>query len=242
MFDFDPKTEPDIYKAAFDELHRTDRQAEYIKYPRCLPCALYYLSMRNIYSYKLMDKVLDIEFIKEIFGKDVSIDVECPDYKGKRLPLELRHKAAKWLTDFAPEHEQPKKITAADKLFLDTVDTIKEIVKDEKLISSKHSSQFSDIILCKDKETGKFIQPRGFENYILGDVMFPLNDGSLQWLAVVILGWNNTFRESSLPLGNIIMKERQLKKIGYTPVFVIWYEFMSLSREDQIAYVSKKIN
>ncbi|KAJ8967049.1 hypothetical protein NQ314_003166 [Rhamnusium bicolor] len=257
MFDFDPKTEPDVYKAAYIELHRNERLEELILYPRCLPSALNYLSLRNIYSHELMNRILDIEYINGIYGKgskylprdlfslNASIDIECPEYTGNRLPVQLKYKAAKWLTDFIPTYDQHTKITATDKLILDIIDRVKDIVKDEKLIYVDHVlPHFSraDIILCKDKKSGKFVQPLGFENYVLGDVMFPINDGSLEWFAIVIVGWNNTIRESSLPLGNMIMKKRHLEKVGYHPVFVIWNEFLRLSKEDQINYIFKKLD
>ncbi|KAJ8954160.1 hypothetical protein NQ318_005754 [Aromia moschata] len=258
LFDFVPKTEPDLHQAALGALHAEEREKEYILYPKCLPSSLYYLSLRNIYSYDLMNKVLDKDYITETYGKtaknipqvllslDASIDIECPDYEGNRLPREsLRLKAAKWLTEFTPSYDQPKKITAADQLVLDTIDTVKAIVKDERFIYVDHVlPHFSraDIVLCKDKTTGSFVKPLGFEKYVLGDVMFPKRDDTLQWFAIVILGWNNTIRESSLPLGNMIMKQRQLEKMGYTPVFVIWNEFLRLSQEDKIEYMLRKLS
>lgn len=79
---------------------------------------------------------------------------------------------------------------------------------------------FTDIILCREKKSGKFVQPCGFESYTLGDVMFPYKDESLEWYAISILGWNNTVRDSSLPLGNMIMRKRQLERMGYNSIFV----------------------
>lgn len=64
------------------------------------------------------------------------------------------------------------------------------------------------------------MKPGGFENYVLGDVMFPFKDESLEWYAISILGWNNTIRDSTLPLGNMMMKKRQLEKMGYNSIFV----------------------
>lgn len=69
MFDYDPKTDPDFFRACFNELHREERTRESIKYPKCLVCSLNYLSLRNIYSYQLMDKVLDHEYIRTIYGE-----------------------------------------------------------------------------------------------------------------------------------------------------------------------------
>ncbi|XP_018561689.1 FAST kinase domain-containing protein 5, mitochondrial [Anoplophora glabripennis] len=252
MFYFDPKTEPDIFKVAHAELHREERLAELVQYPRCLACALNYLSIKNIYSYEFMNKVLDLEYINDTYGKgarclprellllDASVDIECPDYKGNRLPPELRRKATKWVIEYIPSNDQPKKITAADQLFLDVIDTVKDIVKNDSAIKIEHiMPHFSraDIILCREKKSGKFVPPCGFESYVLGDVMFPYKNESLEWYAISILGWNNTIRDSTLPLGNMIMKKRQLEKMGYVSIFVIWSEFLSLPKESRVEYI-----
>nr|XP_023027707.1 FAST kinase domain-containing protein 5, mitochondrial isoform X2 [Leptinotarsa decemlineata] len=257
MFNCDPKTNPDIYESAFIELHKQNRIEERIKYPRCLPCALNYFSLRNIYSYELMDRILDSEFIEESYGKgakmlgrelfslDCSIEIECPGYKGNRLPLNLKYKGAKWLTDFAPAHDQWKKKTAADKLFLDTADTVKQVVGDDSFMFIQHILPHfakADIILCRDR-TGQFVKPIGFENYVFGDVMFPFNNGHLKWFAIVVLTWNNTMKcgNAYMPLGNMLMKKRQLEKMGYNPVFVFWNEFLDLSSEMRYKYVKSRI-
>lgn len=69
MFDFDPHTTPDIFNACFDEIHKTSRLAEKIKYVRTLVCTLYFLSIKNLYSYELMDRVLHEEYIAINYGK-----------------------------------------------------------------------------------------------------------------------------------------------------------------------------
>lgn len=78
-----------------------------------------------------------------------------------------------------------------------------------------------DIIVRKEKSSGNFVEPFvGFENYILGDVKRPFYTDKYQWYVFVVLTPNTTLRDTSLPLGIMVMKERQLKIIGYTPVFV----------------------
>lgn len=78
----------------------------------------------------------------------------------------------------------------------------------------------SDIILCRDKNTNMYIEPPGFQQYVLGDVMFPLKNDNLEWFAFVVVHWTNTIRDTSLPVGHMLMKRRQLQKIGYNPIFV----------------------
>jgi len=256
MFDFNPNIKPDIFMTVYEEIHKDKRIAEINQYPRCLPCTLNYLSLQGIYSYKLINRVLDLEFItinygkhakmlpRELFSLDACIDIECPDYKGNRLPPNLKYKGAKWLTDFAPSYSQYKKLTASDQFFLDTVDTVKKIIGSEELMYIHHVLPHftrADILLCQDKTTKKYVKPPCFERYVLGDIMIPFNDGSLKWHALVVVGWNNTIRQTSLLLGHSLMKERQLRKIGYNPVMIIWNEFIKLSPEEKEEYVMQKL-
>lgn len=160
---------------------------------------------------------------REIFFLDGSLQVECPDYTGNRLLPKTRYKAAKWHTEFTPSHDQWKKISIADQLILDTVDTITEYIGDKRYLYIEHVlPHFSkaDVILCKDNTTNKFVEPIGFTNYVFGDIMVPHKDNNLKWYAVVIAGWNNTIRDTNFPVGQIVTKIRQLEKIGYTPILV----------------------
>ncbi|CAH0548539.1 unnamed protein product [Brassicogethes aeneus] len=256
MFDFEPKTDRDIFTAALEELESPQRENEIMKYPRCLICALNFLGLRNIYSYKLMDKFLDLEVMETCFGKgarnvprelfvlDRSIDIECPDYIGNRLAPKLLYKAAKWNTDFVPTSDQFKKINSAEKLVLDTIDTVETIIGNKALILVDHVlPQYAkaDIIICKDKKSKKFTKPIGFENYTLGDIMKPQKNENLTHYAVVIVGWNQTIRETSFLLGQMLMKKRQLEKTGYVPVFVIWNEFINLTPKQKQMYLECKL-
>ncbi|XP_019872649.1 FAST kinase domain-containing protein 5, mitochondrial [Aethina tumida] len=254
--DFNPQTTPDIYQACLEELHSKNRETEIIQYPRSLSCSLHYLSLRGLYSHQLLDKVLDKTYIEDTYGKNIkclpreiffldgSLQVECPDYTGNRLLPKTRYKAAKWHTEFTPSHDQWKKISIADQLILDTIDTITEYVGDKRYLYIEHVlPHFSkaDVILCKDNTTNKFVEPIGFTNYVFGDIMVPHKDDNLKWYAVVIAGWNNTIRDTNFPVGQIVTKMRQLEKIGYTPILVIWSEFIDLNKEQKLYYIRNKL-
>lgn len=59
-----------------------------------------------------------------------------------------------------------------------------------------------------------------FDEFILTDVKHPIKDKNLKWYALVILAYNQTIREKPTPLGLMNMKARQLKAVGYEPIFV----------------------
>lgn len=98
-----------------------------------------------------------------------------------------------------------------------------------------------DIVICRHKD-GHFIEPNGFHNYILGDIMYALKQPNIDWFSIVVVGWNNVIRGSSLPMGQTLMKQRHLKLIGYKPVLVIWNEYMKLSKNEKIGYILRKMN
>ncbi|XP_060533693.1 FAST kinase domain-containing protein 5, mitochondrial isoform X2 [Cylas formicarius] len=214
MFDYKPNIEPDIFKAAYEEILSDKRLWEVVKYPRIFLTSLYHLSIRDVYSYHWMNKIFDEEYIKENFGKgaknvprllyclDVSARIDCPDYKGKRLSPNLAYKAAKWNTCYTPTH---------------------------------------DIILCKDKLTDNFVEPVGFQRYIFGDVMIPHHDDNLKWYAIVVIGPDHVVRDTSMPLAAFTKKLKQLQKIGYNPVPVTWREFMPLPQSERKRYISANL-
>lgn len=237
MFDFDPVTKPDIFQMALNQLYRPERRQELTQYPRVLGSVLHYLSIRNIYAYDLMDHVMNPEYIKNVYGAQVkttprelyvldsSIDIECPDYKGNRLSTKARLKACKWMTEYVPER-QKKNMTASDRLFFDTYDAVAELLGGETYLSNQYILPHfhrADIICCFDEKLNKFVQPKGFDKYSLSDIKYPEKCQGLRWIAIVPLGVNSCVRVAPEELGNIKMKTRQLRKIGYEPVLVSFY-------------------
>lgn len=92
----------------------------------------------------------------------------------------------------------------------------------------------------------QFVKPWGFDGYVFGDVKrAPISDNNsdkIKWLAIMVLGWNLTIKQSTLPLGSALMKLRQLKTLGYQPVTIVWSEFMALSGHDKVTYITNKLN
>lgn len=70
MFDFDPKTTPDIYNCIYKEMHKEERAIEIEMYPRCLSSALSFLIIKNIYAEKLISTVLHQDFITNTYGNN----------------------------------------------------------------------------------------------------------------------------------------------------------------------------
>lgn len=238
MFDFEPQI-PDFYQKCLLELKKESRRLEKAQYSRCLPSALNYLSIRNLYDYDLLNEILDDAFIEEVYGKratprelmflDYNIDVECPDYTGNRLQKNMRAVTMKVNSERIPSPDCPKH-SIAGKLFLNVKKTIDEITGSPDLSLAIHIlPHFSkaDIILCKDVRSGRFVKPEGFEKYVLADLKRPELAEHLKWYAVVVLAYNQTVRDTATPLGLMKMKARQLKAFGFKPVIVSLCYFLS---------------
>lgn len=252
MFDFHSVNVPDFYERCLKELKEDRRKIEQSKYTRCVPCALNYLSIRKIFDYELMNKVLDKDYIFTVYGRnavprelmvlDYSIEVECPDYRGNRLSEKLRNTVMKLTSEHIPSAEREKQ-SVANKLFLQVQRAVNNLVGDKNLSLALHilphfskagkkkqakiklilTQFFLDIIICKNTKTNEFVSPKVFNDFILTDVKHPIKDENLKWYALVILAYNQTIREKSTPLGLMNMKARQLKAIGYEPVFVCFF-------------------
>ncbi|KAB0791005.1 hypothetical protein PPYR_02805 [Photinus pyralis] len=253
MFHYTPKTERDIFQAILEEVDRPERRLEFMKFPRSLACVLNFLSIKKMYLHELMSKILDREYILELYGKspkklpreifslDVCIDVECPDYVGNRLDPTYRRKAAKWLVEYTPTLDQFKKLTAADRFVLDVTDAVAKMVNGNHNLHADHilpNFAKSDIIICRDGD--RFVTPSGFDAYQLGDLMRPPSK-DLTWYAIVPVNWNACIRDTNKPLGLIHMKTRLLKSLGYEPILVIWNEFMPLKAQEKVSYIEDKI-
>lgn len=153
MFNLD--TDPSIYQLAFKEIHKSTRTKEFIQYSRCLVSTLHYLSLRQIYSYEFLNKVLDNEYITEVYGKhirnvprelfslDCCIEIDCPNYTGNRLEPKIKYKSVKWLSEYAPSRDQPKRLSTSDKYYLDIVDHVTVVVGEGNVTSYHVLPHFS---------------------------------------------------------------------------------------------------
>lgn len=71
MFDYNPKVKQgDLIEMFVTQLYNPKRAAEKAKYPKCMPSALLFLSMKDIYLDDLSSHLLNTDFINAVYGKD----------------------------------------------------------------------------------------------------------------------------------------------------------------------------
>ncbi|KAI4454604.1 fast leu-rich domain-containing [Holotrichia oblita] len=234
MFDFDPETKPDFYKTIYEELHRDERIPERILYPKSLPSALMYLSIRNIYSVELMNQLLKPEFTFETYGKhnkmhprelfslNYSTEIDLPHYTGSKWTTDMKIKSCRWLIETLPENVKSK-TSATDKMIIDVISTLIRVVGSKELLYIGHvlpNYAKSDIILCLNKETNKFIEPSLLNSYQLHQIKYPEDCDKYKWYCFMVISLNLTARNTYQPVGIANMKRRHLKAIGYEPILV----------------------
>lgn len=187
---------------------------------------------------------------RELMVLDYSIEIECPDYRGNRLSDRNRNVVVKLTSEYIPLPEREKQ-SVANKLFLKVQRAVNNLIGDANLSVPLHilphfnkagkkkknekkkqrtclNKLISDIILCKNTQTNKFVSPKVFDDFVLIDVKHPIRDENLKWYALVVLSYNQTVRETPIPLGLMNMKARQLKALGYEPIFVSVCKFVKI--------------
>ncbi|KRT82842.1 hypothetical protein AMK59_4045 [Oryctes borbonicus] len=255
MFDYDPQTNPDFYEAVYRELHAERRIPEKTLYPKCVPMALGFLSIRNIYSEELMNDLLKPEFTLEVYGKNSKLyprdlyllnygaEIDLPNYNGNKWPAEMKQKAGKWLIEYLPELPR-KGLSVSDKMVFDVIDTVTHITGDQKHLYTgnilPHYAK-SDIVLCLDKTTNTFVEPPHLKNYELHEIKYPKDFDKYKWYCFVIVGYNLISRNTMNPLGILNMKRRHLETIGYQPILVMWNQYNWLETVEKVDYILNKI-
>ncbi|GJQ85365.1 hypothetical protein Trydic_g10139 [Trypoxylus dichotomus] len=257
MFDYDPQTKPDFYDAVYKELHAEQRDPEKILHPKCLPMALGFLSIRNMYSPKLMNDLLKPEFTFKVYGKNSKLyprdlfllnygaEIDLPNYNGSKWSEEMKAKACKWLIEYLPEETHGTKgLSASNKMIFDVIEIITRIVGDQKYLYIGHILPHytkSDIVLCLDKTTNAFVEPLALKNYKLHEIKYPTDLEKYKWYCFVVVGNNLTARNTTNPLGILNMKQRHLRTIGYDPILVTWNQYNWLEMEEKVDYILNKI-
>lgn len=139
LFDFrsDSGVEVELSRRFVDELK--ERVPEIMKYPRCFPSCLHYLSMRGFADSELISSVLDEQFLKLAYGRNCTLgrEVFCLDsytqiciedgYVGNRLADNRRRTMGKILSHYIPVRDGAFKTSATDKILLEIKETAADL-------------------------------------------------------------------------------------------------------------------
>ncbi|XP_069675089.1 FAST kinase domain-containing protein 5, mitochondrial isoform X1 [Periplaneta americana] len=258
LYNYEDKGKPSIYDLIAEELGKNERNEEIKSYPRCFVCCLHYLSLQKIFLKEHISRVLDKDFIRETYGRnmykvgreilnlDISMEIECPSYIGNRIEPKMRAYLSKIYTDSVWQYEDlvGRKLSATDRMLLEVVTAAVSILGGQEKVHLGHlipHRERADIVYGIRADGSVVNIPNSFRNLDIGVCKRPPNIPNTTWYCIVIVGWNSFIRNIKMPVGLLSCKLRHLQILGYHPVMVPWYEWRFLPVEEQTKYLEKKI-
>ncbi|XP_033211558.1 uncharacterized protein LOC117169332 [Belonocnema kinseyi] len=228
-----------LYKKIVDEITSPGRHKEIQAHRRTLSRILKYWALADIYPIKLLEQIMDPEFIKETFCSkyamneeyfflDQCIAAEVPNYTGPRLAdglrefLAKRHKAILY-----PGSRNSLQSNAMKEI----ISICQRLLKTEcGIFTEKILPHFTgqDIIICLDEQNNPVL-PEKILSTMRPDSVKPVPNEAkkLTWFSIIITTKNQVLKDSNEFSGILTARYRQLKSLGYTPVVVShhkWYD------------------
>ncbi|PSN43523.1 hypothetical protein C0J52_22635 [Blattella germanica] len=228
QYNYEHKEKPSIYDRIAEEICKPQRLSEIERHPKCLPCCLNYLSIKEIYLEDQISKVLSKDFLLTAYG------LQTPP------PPPIIYTDKVWQYDDLMN----RKLSFTDKMLLDVFTTAQAILGDQKvhlghLIPHRERA---DVIYGIHDDGSVVNIPTTFRNIDIGVCKKPPDVPGTKWYCLVIGGWNSCIKNTNQPVGSLVAKVRHLQKLQYNPIVIPWYEWRLLSQEKQEGYLYKKIH
>ncbi|XP_046738550.1 FAST kinase domain-containing protein 5, mitochondrial-like [Diprion similis] len=257
VFCYIPHEQPNILNAIIEELNESRRYSEINCFPGCLAKCLHSLSIFNLWPKNLIAKVLDPKTIKkmyrsdrnvvqEVFALDLDIEAEMPDYTGPRLNMDWRQNIAMRMTVPLPTFkDQPLKIF--HYVILDVIRVCEKYLGSKKMFHVDHVlPQYChpDIIVCLDAKKRPIPISSMLSQIPFGSVKRVPRIGAddTKWLALVVTPPNVFAGNTNRLLRDFHAKKRQLKHIGYDPVWITLRNWQRLENDKQkFEYLQYKV-
>ncbi|CAG7716262.1 unnamed protein product [Allacma fusca] len=238
------------------ELNDPGRQKEVDAYGKCLPAVLHYLSFKKIYAEELISRVLTREFQKKYFGNsmamqkrellclDLTTQIELPHYSGHKLEDKKRDFLLKSCTLWVPEEDRTKV-----SLFIQVLQSIKHTLeanfgKKGLMTSILPQHHVIEVLFCTDKQG----TPIEIPSY-LSDLeqwqpkILPKSAllSSVVFHTFIVITRSVKIHNSRDVVGNVLLRERQLRKTGYTPHRVFSDVWLDSPKNEQVAILQDLI-
>ncbi|BET01977.1 FAST kinase domains 5 [Nesidiocoris tenuis] len=253
LMNYDPKTPKCIFREVGQQLDRKERMYEIANFPKSYIAIVHYFVLKGIFLANHINRILSIEYLHAVYGKtnyslgrealfiDASVELECPDYTGNRLPPDVRAYMAKRYCSFIPDRN--KKLTFHQKFEVEVMDTLKRLTGDQystMYLLPNHPR--ADHVVRWDSKNDFSPLPDDFAatEPFAGLVRSPGPD----YVAVVPVTRNMFLKNGNDELmGECVVKIRQLKALGYRPVVVSQTEWpmeaTDLQKEDYLVSLIK---
>ncbi|NXC21501.1 FAKD5 protein, partial [Corythaeola cristata] len=156
--DYEPPNEEEFYSSLIEQMHR--KLHEFGKFPEHLLTGLLGLAFVKRFPEELIDYALRDEFVqktrgskyelrKDLFTLSKSVEIECPSYKGNRLPPQLCQEITEMVLNFAEEeiYVRPEIVEATS--LLESMLGGPEYVKNHMILPHTRSSDL-EVHLARD--------------------------------------------------------------------------------------------
>lgn len=235
-----------------------NRVPEIMRYPRCLPACLQYLSYRGWADEELISTVLDEQYCKNAYGRNVTLGRELfgldsyakidlrETYGGHVLAAKRRRQMGILLVHYIPSREGSHRLSATDKILLEMMEAVEREYGSCRLAHVLPHFDRPDLIVAYDRRTKKALDiderfPKQYNGEItwrsalLGEELSA--DKNVVLFNLIVGGWNNYVRNEERLIGLLEQKRSQSAQLGYRPVVVPWYVWTRLTTVEQAAYV-----
>lgn len=243
LFDINTEESNELCRLMLQEI--PNRKDEIIKYKRCYPPLLNYLSLCGHYNQEMISVALTKKFYEATYGQNLLLgrDIFCldsftrielkDDYQGEQLTEKSRRNYAKLLCHYIPQQDTKYKLSVSDKCLLETKATLDRVYGSQCTVLENILPHFdrSDILMAFDRTTKTAVNvttlnlPENYSGIILDrDELLQTtgNPSNVELVTVVFGGFNSYVRGTELKTGVLRCKIDQLKRIGHTVIEVFY--------------------
>ncbi|NXE14965.1 FAKD5 protein, partial [Lophotis ruficrista] len=182
--DYEPPNEEEFYSSLIEQMHR--KLHEFGKFPEHLLTGLLGLAFVKRFPEELIDYALRDEFVrktrgskyelkKDLFTLSESVEIECPSYRGSRLPPQLSQELTEMVLNFAEQeiYVRPEIVEAVS--LLESILGGPEYVKNHMILPHTRSSDL-EVHLAADGRPIPFNSKNPVAEKKLKDVGVSLTD------------------------------------------------------------------
>ncbi|XP_071532074.1 FAST kinase domain-containing protein 5, mitochondrial [Panulirus ornatus] len=259
LYNYVPPSRPDIFNQIAEELRQPERILEINHYPKCfVSCVVYLMTMgllpQDLISAALQPSMLSLlnmnrnysSMGREVNELDWALEIEGPvNYRGYRLDSTMRMQLTKQYLGNLPLGPV-KSLTHQERLLLEVKDKLAAMLGGLHFITATHvlpHIQTPDLVFCTTYDGEPAAIPEEYLNSAPTSLKRPIEYmKDLQWNVVIVAGRNSFIRSTDILRGNIHMKKRQLKRLGYHVCVIPYMEYSRKSLRAKLGCLERSLN
>ncbi|XP_037087135.1 FAST kinase domain-containing protein 5, mitochondrial-like [Pollicipes pollicipes] len=252
LFNFNPGEV--FFRDVVSELRAERRADERRSYPKCLMSCLMYLAFHGVHPADLIGAVVSPAFVagiddamlssyrgleRELTALSCTLELELPGFTSQ-LPQRYQQNQ---LVKHMARLPRPgmSRLTFAETTLLAVRAALLELLGSEDWLAIMHVLPHfvtPDVVVRLGEDGAPLPLPAAFLSQPAFSVKRPPPDTGL-WCCIVVGGRSCYTRNYQHPVGNFLMRLRQLRRVGYAVVEVPWYEFQD--KTHRVNYLRRKL-